>query len=319
MPALARRRPPPRLVALARRRDPTGTLTLRTRYAQAVGARFDRLRADLRRTVEAQDALGLRAMPLATFQPAGGRAFAFPTSEAKAEAFMAWLRGEVDAGILEVRSRRDGEIMAHGHWQDVYVSRSYQKGISDARAYLRRSGVSLDEAAAEIGLRAPIHADRVRLLFTRVFEELKQITEAMAGAISRTLSDALIEGVNPREAARRLAAQVDGIGRRRAVALARTEIIRAHAQGTLQEYRQLGVEEVVARVEAEILTAGDTRVCSRCLALEGRRFALQEAQNMLPIHPLCRCAWLPAGLGEDQDERRARIARARERLEDRAA
>jgi SPP1 gp7 family putative phage head morphogenesis protein len=91
-------------------------------------------------------------------------------------------------------------------------------------------------------------------------------------------------------------ALTDTLGRfipatRRAMMLARTEIIRAYAEATLQEFRNWGVEGVSAK--AEWSTAGDDRVCPKCAPMEGRIFTLDEASGLIPFHPNCRCAWIP--------------------------
>jgi len=78
---------------------------------------------------------------------------------------------------------------------------------------------------------------------------------------------------------------------RRAEILARTEIIRAHHLGTIQEYRNQGLFNIV--VKAEWKTAGDNRVCTRCASLEGQVFTLDEIEPMIPLHPQCRCIALP--------------------------
>jgi len=64
----------------------------------------------------------------------------------------------------------------------------------------------------------------------------------------------MAEGLSPRTIARRLNDRVDKIGKVRARALARTEIIRAHHSANVQEYRMAGIEKV--RVKAEWVTAG---------------------------------------------------------------
>src|SRR5690606_3974530 len=51
------------------------------------------------------------------------------------------------------------------------------------------------------------------------------VTEAMATQMQRTLADGLGQGQGPREIARSLAQSVDGIGRRRAEVIARTECL----------------------------------------------------------------------------------------------
>lgn len=67
--------------------------------------------------------------------------------------------------------------------------------------------------------------------------------------------------------------------------------IAVHAQAQLDTFAAMGIEGVTAR--AELLTAGDSRVCIRCASLEGRVFSLQQAQGIIPLHPRCRCCWQP--------------------------
>jgi SPP1 gp7 family putative phage head morphogenesis protein len=145
------------------------------------------------------------------------------------------------------------------------------------------------------------------LIFSRVYNELKGITAAMDQQISRVLAQGLADGDNPRLLARKLVSTINGDGvdrlgvtdtlgrfipaRRRAELLARTETIRAHHMALMQEYRNWRVEGVY--VNAELVTAGDDRVCTRCSSLEGRVYTLEEAENIVPVHPLCRCTMIP--------------------------
>ena len=159
----------------------------------------------------------------------------------------------------------------------------------------------------EAAFNQPFHLDRVGLLYSRTFNELKGITTAMDQQISRVLSQAMADGKHPREMARLLTRTISGpvgdlgltdtLGRfipaeRRAKIMARTETIRAHHQATVQEYRNWSVEGV--KVKAEWQTAGDNRVCLECLDMEiGGPYTLDQIQNMIPRHPQCRCVALP--------------------------
>lgn len=299
------------------RRDPTRTSTLRARYSSALTARFELIRRDIVTSIVDRDALGLTkgvVLP-AVLDAARVREFDFPTSEAKVQAFIRWLRRQTDKGILEV-IRRDGEgrITARSAWQNVYIRSAYQEGIRRARRELARQGerdnVDVSVGAIQSAFNQPLHADRAGLLFTRNFEELEGITNAMSQAISRTLAQGMIEGRSPREIARQISKRVDGIGKVRADLLARTEIIRAHAEATLNEYETHGARSVA--IEAEFSTAGDARVCPQCASLEGKVFSITAARGLIPQHPRCRCAWIPANVGEgrgDKERRRAQLIR----------
>ena len=157
-----------------------------------------------------------------------------------------------------------------------------------------------------VAMTNPFHVDRVGLLFTRTFSELKGITDAMDQQISRVLAQGMADGLSPTTIARQLTAVIRGggadlgitdqLGRfmpaeRRAQVLARTEIIRAHAEAQLQELENWKVLEV--NVKAEWITAGDDRVCPQCADLEGELFTIEVARGMIPLHAQCRCAWLP--------------------------
>jgi len=143
--------------------------------------------------------------------------------------------------------------------------------------------------------------DRIGLLYGRTFSGLKGITAAMDTQISRVLAQGMADGDGPRLLARKLIATINGTGMgelaitdtlgrfipaaRRAEMLARTEIIRAHHNATIQEYRNWAVEGV--KVKAEFVTAGDDRVCDRCAALEREVFTLDRIEGMIPLHPNC--------------------------------
>jgi len=130
----------------------------------------------------------------------------------------------------------------------------------------------------------------------RSYMDLKGVTEAMATSMHRTLMDGLIQGRGPRDVARELNRSVDGIGKVRARTIARTETIRAHAEGQLDALKNLGVEEVGVMVEWS--TAGDDRVCPLCADMEAVVLKIDEARMLIPRHPNCRCAWIPANVGE---------------------
>ena len=130
----------------------------------------------------------------------------------------------------------------------------------------------------------PVAEEKVKLLASRSFTELEGVTDDMAVRMTRTLTDGLVRGDSPREVARLLADEVD-VTEERAERIARTEIIRAHAEGQLTALEDLGVEEVGVMVEW--VTAGDDKVCPLCEALEGVVMRIEEARGLLPRHPQC--------------------------------
>jgi len=227
------------------------------------------------------------------------------------EAFMKWLQEQVDKGILEVGAYQQIGRGVNDAWTNLYILDSYKRGIIRARSELKKAGLDIPSVDAsggiEIVMGLPMHVDRVGLLFTRVFNDLKGVTTAMDTIISRVLAQGLADGDGPAFLARKLVASINGTGMGdlavkdalgrympamdRAVLIARTEIIRAHHVATIMEYRNWGLEGI--RVKAEWNTAGDDRVCPLCMALEGKVFTLDEIEPMIPLHPGCRCIALP--------------------------
>jgi hypothetical protein len=71
------------------------------------------------------------------------------------------------------------------------------------------------------------------------------------------------------------------------------------------------IEEVPAYEEVDVETAGDDDVCIICEGIaEDGPYELDEAEGLIPAHPWCRCAFVPAGKGSihefDSDQTDAR-------------
>lgn len=74
---------------------------------------------------------------------------------------------------------------------------------------------------------------------------------------------------------------------RRAPVVARTEVIAASNEGAIERYESEGVEKV------EFYAALDERLCPECASLHNREFPVRESHGIIPVHPQCRCTWLP--------------------------
>lgn len=292
--------------------DPTHTTVLRNAFAANMKRRFTELSLVVATSIVKKDCFGLSPkLHALQMTPTQQEAFAFLRSVEKVEAFMKWLREQVDKGILEVSVYQQIGSGIESAWTNIYISDSYKRGVIRARYELKKAGYNVpsidDSGGINTVMMGPLHADRLGLLFTRVFSELKGITAAMDTQISRILAQGIADGDGMKLLARKLVSTINGtkmgelgitdsLGRfipasRRAMVLARTEIIRAYADATLQEFANWGVEGVNAK--AEWSTAGDDRVCEKCAPMEGKVFTLEEAAGKIPFHPQCRCCWLP--------------------------
>lgn len=301
------------------RTDPTRTTLLRSRLVAEVRRRFKRVRLAVYDMVAVQDAFGLgeragvedyfkfKPIPKLTLtnRLTTNQRWRFLSDPEKVKAFQAWLKGLL---AVEILGKDEEEL-----WER-YIQEGFAKGagraFDDTAPKLKRfspgEGAGFLEGSRAQFLRdsfgRPEAVEKVKLLAGRSFSDLEGVTEQMSKAMTRVLTDGLVQGKDPREVARDLTNQVDGLARPRAETIARTELIRAHAEGQLTAFELLGVEEVGAAVEW--LVTDDERLCELCAPLEGVVLKVDEARGMLPRHPNCRCAWIPANVGEDDKDQK---------------
>lgn len=263
-----------------RSEDPSRTKTVRQRYARRLRGGYERINTVVRRAVIERDIFGLEYDTLTT--PPGD--FSFDRDDRKVEAFVDWLERAQQDEVLSVIDRNGNQ----------YVRAAYHRGLKNAHQNLREEGVDIEREDVERIFNQPIHREKAQNLYTRNFRELVGITEAVDQQVSRELSQALIEGVSPRETARRITDRVDSIGKTRATVLARTETLNSHNEAALSRYEQVLGDEADVVVEAEILTAGDDRVCDECEPRHGEVMSLEDARSDgPPWHPQCRCTFRP--------------------------
>lgn len=232
----------------------------------------------------------------------------FRTSPEQLKAFLAWLKELTGRIFLGSGGEEQDQ-----YWQQ-YVEEGFKKGAGRAFDDVKKPAVQdkLDfydgtkEQFLKSSFGQPESVNKVKLLAGRVFTDLQGVTQDMSTKMSRTLTDGLVQGQNPRTIARALVADLN-FSQTRAETIARTEIIRAHAEGALQSLEELGVEEIGVMVEWD--TAGDGRVCPKCQELDGVVLKIEEAHGLLPRHPQCRCAFLPANLGEPSEGQKRTKAR----------
>lgn len=288
------------------RRDPTGTATLRERYASKLRGGFAAINTDVREGIIQQDRFNLRGDTLAELPPE----FQVASDDEKTRLFVVWLVERLEADVLELISRND----------NPYVRSAYGRGLKDATRALRDQGLDVSAADVEDMFNQGVHARTLQRLFTADYEDLEDITDEVADQVRRELTEGFAQGENPRKIARRITGRVDSIGKTRATTLARTRAIDAYSEATLNRFEGAGVSRV--EVRAEWLTAGDARVCPICINLEGNTWTTDEVRSETftlteadvrphvdegqsvssftgdwpikpPAHPQCRCRLIP--------------------------
>ncbi len=285
--------------------DPSRTTMLRRAFITALNKIFRDLNRKIKELVVTDDAFGLEGGTALGFESnstvtmnAERQIWRFQTDVEKTRSFRRWLQRQIKLGLMKVDATGKP-------WSAKYIESAYKRGAM--RAYVQARPETMGETVdfyrgkrsqfLESSFQAPEAVSKVQLLTLRTFDELEGISGAMSQKISRVLSSGMVDGKGPRELAREMFKEVNGISRARARTIARTEIIHAHAEGQLDSFEQLGVEGVSPM--AEWLTAGDNEVCDECEPLQGVVMTIEEARGLLPRHPNCRCAWIPAGVGED--------------------
>lgn len=215
--------------------------------------------------------------------------FTFREDADKLDAFQSWFREQVRQNILIVE-----DPLRETPWLATYVRSAYREAIVRAHALVRRgqkvphSDLTGEEFLIQ-AFAAPERVSKIRMMASRVFTDLKGVTQDMDTKMTRILTDAIAHGTGLPKVARSLSGEV-GIGRRRAQVIARTEIIRVHAEGQLDAFEELGIKSV--DLEVELLTAWNACPICKNLASKGP-FTLRKARGLIPVHPRCRCCWRP--------------------------
>lgn len=281
------------------RHDPTNTGLVRQRFEAEVNRRFSRLISAIRRKL-AGNYLGAQLVT-------NRERYDFPRSQAKIDEFMSWLRSTT----MEIITTREATPAGGVPWMNTYVQTAYRRGINQAAAELRGAGVIVPGSWVEGAFMRPVHAARLANVYTRDFALLEGVTREMSRQIGEVLAEGMADGRGVRHIARQIEDRVEKIGRTRARVIARTEVIRSHADASIASYREAGMEGV--RIRAEFSTSRDNAVCPECAALEGRTFTLDEIEGLIPVHPNCRCGIIPVvAMGDNDNAVREAERRMRE-------
>lgn len=281
------------------RKDPTRTASLRASFIAQLRKIFLSVQLEVQKFLVKDDALGLKKSDgFPSFDRLVNQAereFAFRTDAGKLEAFNSWFLAQVNARVLfpDVSARADQP------WTTEYVESAYRRGLLNAYLGSRSTKVLKTAVLGTLtqaeflrrAFAAPEARSKIQLLATRSLESLKGVTSAMASKMNFILAQGILDGRGPEAISREMVKEIAALTQNRAMMIARTEIIHAHAEGQLDAFEKLGVLQL--GVKAEWVTAGDDRVCPQCLPLEGQIFTVEEARGKIPLHPNCRCSWTP--------------------------
>ncbi len=270
--------------------DPSRTMLLRRRFWMDMKKRFAILEKVVKDFFLSDVLLSKDRTPIAF--NLDKEEFKFATDATKVAMFRKWLQKEINTGVLTIK---DGIIGKP--WTASYIENAYRKGL--IRAYtethkkIKLKDIQFFGGAKEQFLKTafntPIIISQLELLATRSLNLLKGITDEMSNKMSLILAEGLAHDYSSDKIATLMTKSISNLSKNRALRIARTEIINAHAEGQLDAFEMLGIGEVEA--EVELVTAKDEKVCSECVSLEEKRFKIEDARGIIPVHPNCRCAW----------------------------
>lgn len=276
------------LLKIGKRRDkdPTQTLTLRNEFIRILIQSFSKIKSNLKELIIKNDFLS--AQKITTNE----KKYTYEYAAQKIDDFDKWLVSQIENNVLYTTLRPELIPMGQNWWGNTYIYSAYQKGIYQARADLNNVGVKLPELGSIVAeMNKPFHAERVALLYTRAFNGMKGVTNAMRTQMNHVLATGMAEGKGPYSIAYDLTNRIDKIGITRARLIARTETIYAHNSAILNEYSSL--EGIVGEeIKVQWWTALDERVRAQHRQWHGNVYTQDQARGMLGA-PACRCTVLP--------------------------
>ena len=230
--------------------------------------------------------------PIVTHTATMNTRWQFHSTEQKLAAFYQWIKRKILEYII-------GDVVDENAWWASYIADGFRRGAArafdDTRPQVREWQESAEaqqrlawyNGTREEFLRSsfnwPVSQEKVKLLASRTFTDLKGVTDSMAARISHTLVDGLTKGDNPRVIGKALAKEVS-VGKVRSQTIARTECLPGD---TL-------VSGAVVRAVFRRWYDGDMIEVETC---DGRKF------SATPNHPmLTRRGWVPAGMLNDLDD-----------------
>lgn len=226
-----------------------------------------------------------------------------------------WLRGTYGSDLRGVPKPSMNQLM------DEYIERGMRKGMGSAFDGIKKSKAGREKLDFYKGTREqfledtfgrPVAREKVELMAAKSFTDLEGVTDDMDVRMTRALVDGLVQGKGPRDIARQMVKEVD-ITTTRAQGVAHDALMSVHAEGQLDAMEAMGMDEVGVQVEWStsglgVTAKGNLSPCRLCAELEGVVLTISEARGMLPRHRWCKCTFIPANVGE-QDETQVRTKR----------
>jgi hypothetical protein len=271
--------------------DPTGTSKLRGKFRSDLQLRLRMLRAQMRVAIVEHDVLALGRGGIMSYHP----------PDVRLRAFTHWLEVAVASLVA-------------GHWVREYIVRACEAGVA--------------AAVKELGLTITVAAHQANnLLEEQTVNEIAGIGDAVIQQVTRCAMVVIRRGMKAPKAYGLLASTFDKVALSRTKALADIAVVTAFNHAKLDTYEAAGITEVGVDPEIHpgtvrphtgdaarkfnrttvrrrgawskakavgVRTAGDQKVCIFCEEIaEGAPYTTDEARELIPAHPHCRCSFFP--------------------------
>lgn len=124
-------------------------------------------------------------------------------------------------------------------------------------------------------------------------EWIKLRSLTLAKSINKTTLEALRNelalGFEAGESIQQLTKRIEGYftenAKYRAEMVSRSEVIASSNEGALHRFELEGVNK------SEFMASPGA--CEVCLPLDGEIYQTKDSHGIIPLHPFCRCVWLP--------------------------
>lgn len=258
--------------------DPLGIRPLYNRYDQELRKRLTRMKGYVLATLaNNRDTIEYR---IARNQ-AMGAGYLKGTPEQMSRQMRRYIESLVDEVLV------DSGVELEARYYAIAVETAYRAGLDQALA-----AGGLTEQQRQILRRTPNHITAARALARMQPAALAGLARNIAEEIQTIIRRGIEDRLTERSIAQRIANRFD-IKMSRALTIARTETVKAHAEGSLNGFQIMRVASVRIKVEWTLNMHGDAEPCPRCVANAGEVYTIEEARGVIPLHPNCQCGWLP--------------------------
>jgi HK97 family phage portal protein len=190
---------------------------------------------------------------------------------------------KLHAGSRDLIDKEEAKV-AYSRLATPILTDLMKMTLDNGRELIKPKPVHTEAAPPE---KPPLNQSALAWLLTRIGWAAESIGEETERLLSEALAAGFEAGEGIPDLAKRVQVVFDSCDKRRSILIARTETISASAQGAIEGYKEAEIDQ------AEFLAALDDRTCEDCDSMNGEIFELDDTTGVIPIHPDCRCCWIP--------------------------